>query len=96
MGEKDDTTTCPEQYDEGRPDVLDAADPNAAVAGIRCCNDAGNDGDSFCGAICQLYTFDEAKARCEDEGMRLCTEAEVLAGAVVATGCEFGSDPQLI
>lgn len=86
----DNINTCPEQPDAGRPDVLDA-DPGEAVAGVRCCTLDGSGGDSFCSNNCDLVTFADAQATCQQESMRLCTEQEVLAGVVAATGCKFSA-----
>lgn len=83
----DAASTCSEQPDFGRPDVLNA-DPGEAVAGTRCCTYDGSSGDSFCDGSCSLVTFAEAEARCLAQSMRLCTETEVLAGVVAATGCK--------
>lgn len=83
----DDASTCSAQPDFGRPDVLDA-DPGEAIAGTRCCSFDGSSGDSFCDGSCHLVTFAEAEAKCAEQSMRLCTEAEVLSGVVAATGCK--------
>lgn len=77
------------QPDKDRPDVLEGIDPASHVGGLRCCNLEGSDGESFCETNCQLFTFSEAEEKCQERGMRLCTEEEALNGVVKGTGCEF-------
>lgn len=84
----DSSSSCRNQPDKGRPNVLEA-DPNEELGGVRCCNQAGTDADSFCKSSCELVTFMDAKATCESKGMRLCTEQELRGGIAAGTGCEF-------
>ena len=76
-------------------DYVCVAMSDGDTAGIRCCNDDG-EGESFCGYppstdgdTCTTHDFATAKATCEENGYRLCTAAEVLAGQTAGTGCSY-------
>ncbi|KAJ8612429.1 hypothetical protein CTAYLR_006581 [Chrysophaeum taylorii] len=71
------------------PDVLHVAS-DTKVAGVRCCDDAGG-GKSMCETGCEVTDLLTANARCEAEGMRLCTTAELLSGQAAGTGCNYDS-----
>lgn len=79
---------CSAMPDQGQYDIITDVDPSLPEAGVRCCTDAGQ-GDSFCNGRCELIPLDDAAARCVAHGMRLCTQAEVMAGVPRGTGCWY-------
>ncbi|KAJ8600271.1 hypothetical protein CTAYLR_000635 [Chrysophaeum taylorii] len=77
--------------DVGKPDVLYARAVDG-VAGVRCCstdNVSARVAKSFCDSACELVPFATAVVRCQANGMRLCSQAEVLDGVTVNTGCSY-------
>ena len=83
-----DSSTCSNLPDAGMPNVLSSADPGSDLAGTRCCSMDGTSANSFCNAACEIVSFADAKERCTDNNMRLCTENEILSGLAAGTGCE--------
>lgn len=83
----DSSSVCTNRPDLGEDDVSEG-DPEAATGGIRCCDGKGG-GTSFCSQDCELFTFSQAKQTCEDNGLRLCSEEELLDGVAADTGCEL-------
>ena len=55
---------------------------------VRCCS---FDGKSCQTKIpdCSILTFSNAKEKCSEFGMRLCTEEELASNICCGTGCEF-------
>ena len=55
---------------------------------VRCCS---FDGKSCQTKIpdCSILTFSNAKEKCSEFGMRLCTEEELASNICCDTGCEF-------
>merc|ERR550539_1231653 len=73
--------------DDLNDDVVGDFRPSSELHGVRCCS---NDG-SFCTTTrsCQgtnRLTFQQAEAHCENEGMRLCTRAEMETEMCCGTG----------
>ena len=52
---------------------------------VRCCS---FDGGS-CESKCSILTFSNAKQKCSEFGMRLCTEEELASNICCGTGCDF-------
>ena len=92
-----DSTACGSDSTEVAVSTNVASD--ATLAGIRCCNTDGTDGESYCGDAtnpttggtgCTAHTFAVAKDTCENTyGGRLCTMQEVLNLVADGTGCSY-------
>merc|ERR1719204_584352 len=54
--------------------------------GVACCNDSGTGSRPDC---LSAVTFDEANAKCQSKGLRLCTRNEIEEGKAEGTGCSF-------
>ena len=52
---------------------------------VRCCS---FDGGS-CESKCSILTFSNAKQKCSEFGLRLCTVEELAGNICCGTGCEF-------
>lgn len=83
----DSSSKCRLAPDKGLDDYLVVKADSAA--GVRCCSDDGRKSISVCSSACELVDYDEAERRCEENGMRLCTAAEVLNGKTKGTGCGY-------
>jgi hypothetical protein len=53
---------------------------------VRCCS---KDGTSCESNPCNILTFSKAKEKCDEIGMRLCTEEELASGICCGSGCGF-------
>jgi len=54
--------------------------------GVACCDDSGTGSRPDC---LSGVTFDQANAKCQSEGLRLCTRNEIEEGKARGTGCNF-------
>jgi hypothetical protein len=78
-------------------DSLCAFQTTRRIAGARCCGSRSDgrksDGSQIpaqCGdSNCKVHTFAEARALCRAQGGDLCTEKQVLDGAVAGSGCWY-------
>lgn len=85
-----DTTKCALGPYSDFDDEVIYVSTNMAVAGSRCCDNSGN-GYSICDFDCEVVDYAVAKHRCEGQGWRLCTAAELLSDLTKGTGCTYNA-----
>ena len=72
---------CPSVNNQNSQDMISPTQTGA----VRCCS---FDGGS-CESKCSILTFSNAKQKCSEFGMRLCTEEELASKICCGTGCTF-------
>ena len=64
-----------------------------SLSNVSCCNGSADEGNLVCTRPgCKNLNFQSAKAHCESQGLRLCTVAELFAGACCGKGCNYDNE----
>ena len=75
---------CPNTNNQNSQDMISTTQTGA----VRCCSFDGGSCESKI-PECSILTFSNAKQKCSEFGMRLCTEEELASNICCGTGCGF-------